>query len=348
MIIWLPDRLDGQCVWVSADGQAGRCAALADVPSETPAAIIMPGQWARIYPLELPKLRGAERLQAAGFALEDKIAAGLDTQHLVLTAAGDRGAVISKSKMQSVLSAAADAGLQVSGVYVDYDAVLPGPAQKIDGRIVVPHSVTGGSDGYSVDDNFYESADSVEPADPAGLSLNSDAAINFATGSFAARNSGAFGAASLARAAGFLAVLGVSILGWQIMQARAAQGQADYLKTQTAAIFTQMTGQAAPPNPALRVTRALKSGGGNKTDFLSLSAILFSALDATPGAQIETLDYDAGRTQLRVRVLYPDLQTATQMERAAAGLGGTLTTGNLRERSGVMMGDAVLMSGGGQ
>ena len=356
MKLWLSDIPAGEMVWATGSAQAsresdfeasGRCTDLSDVPDGEPVAVIIPGQWARIYDLDLPKMRGAERLQAAGFAIEDRLAAPVSEQHLVVSSDGQRVGVISKAKMQAVIDFLKGAEFVVSGVYTDFDAALPGPAFRIEDRVVVPHSVTGGTAGYAIDTPLYEDGDSLTPADPAAQSLNCVAALNFASGAYGLRKSGGLSRTSLVRAAGLVAVFGLSLLGWQIMQARAANTQAEYLKAQAKTFYTNATGQAAPANPALTVTRALKSGGSGKADFMSLSAILFAALETTPEAQIDTLDYDSNRAQLRVRVIYPDLQTATQVEKAVAARGGSLTTGNLRERSGSMMGDAVLTSAGG-
>jgi len=347
MKLWLSDDITGPAIGVTDAGQAVRFDALTDAVADGPAFVIMPGQWARIYALDLPKLRGQERLQAAGFALEDRIAAPVDSQHIIIAADGQRAGVIAGDKMQSVIEALRETGLDVAGIYADYDAALPGPAFKMARRVIVPHSLTGGTDGYAVDENFYEGAERVVQAGPETQAVSFEGAMNFASGAFSMRKGAGKSAAGLARIASFAAILGLSVIGWQIMQSRAADAQTEYLKAQTAATYTAATGQAAPANPAPSVLRALKSGGGQKADFISLSAILFSALEATPGAQIETLDYNAARDQLRVRVIYPDLQAATQMERAAASAGGALTTGNLRQRAGVMMGDAVLSAGSG-
>lgn len=345
MIIWLSD-IDEASVWIADDGTFGHAADLRDIPLTEPAAIIMPGQWARMHALDLPKMRASERTAAAGFTIEDKVGAALEAQHLVLPADGHRVGLITNSKMRALMQALDAADINVAGVYADYDVIAPGPAIKLAGRVIVPHDVTGGTAGYAVDAPFFEGVDRLETLEPQSVNITTDAALNFATGNFAPAGRGFLSARTLTRAAAMLAVLGVSVLAWQFAQGRAAQSQAAYLKAQTDALYTQATGAPAPANPALAVTRAMKSGASQDADFLSLSALLFKAMEATPGAQIETLDYDAARPQLRVRILYPDLQTATRMERAVASLGGVLSTGNLRDRDGDMMGDAVLTGKG--
>ena len=347
MNLWLSDNPDGQIIGVTDAGQSVSFETIDSLSADETVNVIMPGQWARIFPLDLPKLRGAERMQAAGFALEDRLAAPVDSQHIVIAADGQRAGVISKSKMQALIDALRGIGIDIGGIYLDYDVAPPGPAFKTRGRVIVPHSLTAGSDGYAVDESFYDDADSLPEADSSGLIANTSGALNFASGAYSLRKGAGLSPARLARVAGFAAILGLSLIGWQIMQSRAANAQTQYLKAQAAAAYTDATGQAAPKNPAPTVLRALKSGGGQTADFMGLSARLFSALEATPGAQIETLDYDSARAQIRVRVIYPDLQTATKMERAAQAAGATLTTGNLRERGGLMMGDAVLSAGSG-
>lgn len=346
MKIYCPDAPGDDYIWISNAGETGREANLSGIMSSDPVTLIIPGQWTRIFALDLPKLRGAERLNAAGFAIEDRLAAPLAAQHLAISSDGARVGIISKAKIAGLMKSAKDAGLNPAGIYADYDVAAPGPAMLMSGRVIVPHSLTGGADGYAVDAPFYDTPEPLTEVRPGAQIGNFDAAINFASGSFAPRNRGALSLRSLSRVAAMLAVLGVAWGAWQITGARAANAQAQALKMQTAQAYTNATGQAAPANPALAVTRALKSGGGGPADFMSLSAVLFSALETTPGAMIETLDYDASKAQIRVRMVYPNLQTATQMERSVRALGANLSTGNLRQRGSDMMGDAVLKAGG--
>ena len=87
LIIIMPSHEDGPGLWGVVDGNRvithGRDAPPANHASKEVVAILS-GQSLRIYPHELPATSKRDRLRAAGFSIEDKIAVPLARMHIVL------------------------------------------------------------------------------------------------------------------------------------------------------------------------------------------------------------------------------------------------------------------------
>ena len=109
-------------------------------------------------------MRGRERQQAAGFAVEDQLAGPLSEQHIVLGAGDDkRIAVIARSAIDAAHESLGVAGLTVSHMAADFDVLPEGAAISLIDREVHP-----GPLGYALD------ADVDQPGrlpDPASLKL---------------------------------------------------------------------------------------------------------------------------------------------------------------------------------
>ncbi len=351
LIIYLPDEISAPWLWHMSELQHGS-ASSADERAGLAALgaksiwVIMPGQWARIHSLELPKMRSQDRLSAAGFALEDALGTGLKGQHIALSA--DRAGVMSTVKIKAMLTALSAAGITPDAAYADYDIIgADDKALLLQGRVIV-----GGPDGYAVDRSLYEAMQTGLPLSSADINALSSglapgASLNFLQGEFTVSKFEMPALGQFLRAAALTLGLGMAWLVWQGIEARSARLQAEDLRGQTRALYESATGKTAPSNPALAVTRALRlSGGGQSAGFLSLSAILFEAVAQMEDVAVESVQYNANKDQLSVRLSYPDFESATQFERAVAAAGGALDTGGVREQGGKMVGDVTLTLGG--
>ncbi len=341
LIIVMPSLENGPGLWGLVEGDRvlrhGR-----DTP---PAAnvkdvvAILPGQSVRIYPHELPMTSKKDRLRAAGFSIEDKIAVPLDKVHVALS--DDRIAVIDKEVFTESLEQLEEVGISPHRAIADFEALsdLDGTINLLD-RIVIT-----GPLGHAVDLDWEETGQTYSDKtllSAIGAKLERADSLNLLQNGFSTKTRFNFGWRQFAPLGGIAAGLGIMALVFYGVEARALKLQAADLKVQTAQLFTQATGQAAPRNPAMAATRAMKSGGKDNLDFLRLSETLFTAVEQIEGLMVEQLRYQDAKNELQLRLIYPSFESAGQFENAIRNLGGDLTTGGVREQSGRFIGEATL------
>ena len=80
---------------------------------------ILPGQSVRIYSHELPATSKRDRLKAAGFSIEGKVAQPLAKMHIALD--DTRIGVMSKAHLEAALEQLLSVGLNPSAAYADFD-----------------------------------------------------------------------------------------------------------------------------------------------------------------------------------------------------------------------------------
>ena len=301
--------------------------------------VVLPGQLVRGLVTDLPeRLKPAERLSVARFAHEDRLATDPAGLHIVV---GVGAAAPTRAVDPSVMADVIEA-LDPDRIIADFDALPDGTeAVRLLDRVVRP-----GADGHAVDADW---------AEPGAVVLSDDALaervlerldagglLNLRTGPYRRRRHMALGPwLRVAAAALLCAVLG---LGWLGVEARATQAQAAALDAQSRALFEARTGRSAPA----RLSALAREAGADpaaSTRFLELSHILFRAVDATPGTQVESLSFEPAENRLRLALIFPDFDAAAALEASVAREGGRLTTGGVRERGGRFTGDAALDGG---
>lgn len=341
----MPSHEDGPGLWGVVDGNRvithGRDAPPANHASKEVVAILS-GQSLRIYPHELPATSKRDRLRAAGFSIEDKIAVPLARMHIVLS--DDRIAVMDKDELAANLAQLTEAGVTPTKAVADFEAL-----KDIDGNVaLLDRVVTTGPLGHAMD-NAWADEGKVYPDETLlaaiGAKLEQDNTLNILQSGFSSKGGFNFGWRKLAPLGGLAACLGLAALFMHGAEARALRLQAADLKTQTAQLYTEATGQAAPSNPALAATRATKSGGKDNLAFLRLSQILFSGVAQIEGLSVEELRYQDSKNELQLRLIYPSFESAGALENAIRTAGGQLTTGGVREQSGQFVGEATLRGG---
>ena len=345
LIIVMPSHVDGPGLWGLVEGERvishGRDAPPTGNNAKEVVAIVS-GQSVRIYPHDLPATSKRDRLRAAGFSIEDKIAVPLDRVHIALSE--DRIAVMDKDELAANMAQLNEAGLSPSKAIADFDALV-----EISGDVnLLGRVVTTGPLGHARDADWAE--DSSVHSDEALLSaigrrLEQGDILNILQNGFFPKSSFNFSWRKFAPLGGLAACFGIAALVLHGLEARALKLQAADLKTQTAQIYTEATGQAAPSNPALVATRAVKSGGKDTLDFLRLSQILFSGVEQIEGVSVEQLRYQDSKSELQLRLVYPNFESAGELENAIRAAGGQLTTGGVREQSGRFVGEAALRGG---
>ncbi|GAB3685614.1 type II secretion system protein GspL [Salinisphaera aquimarina] len=155
-------HLDGeQAAWLDDGGALVRAplAEAADAAGERESVVLIPTEHVLLTRVHLPPIRQARRrLQAASFALEDQLAARVDTLHFALAArpetSGDTAAlVIDQTRMQDIIDLCRDARLDVVQIVPDALA-LPMPATDewqiavIDDRVITR---TGAHRGFAAE-----------------------------------------------------------------------------------------------------------------------------------------------------------------------------------------------------
>lgn len=345
LIIIMPSREDGPGLWGVVDGNRvithGRDAPPAN-DSYKEVVTILSGQSLRIYPHELPATSKRDRLRAAGFSIEDKIAVPLSRVHIALS--DDRIAVMDKDELAANLAQLKDAGLTPSKAIADFEALagIEGNVALLD-RVVTTGLLGHAMDGAWAEDGKVYSDETLLAA--IGAKLEQSDTLNILQNGFASKSSFNFGWEKLVPLGGLAACLGLAALVLHGAEARALRLQAADLKTQTAQIYTEATGLAAPSNPALAATRAMKSGGKDNLAFLRLSQILFRGVEQVEGLSVEQLRYQDSKNELQLRLVYPSFESAGALEMAIRAAGGQLTTGGVREQSGRFVGEATLRGG---
>jgi len=245
--------------------------------------VIVPGQLVRLYAHELPKMREREKIAAARFAIEERIAAALEGQHIAFGRADDkRLAVMDSDELSRILAELEAQDIEAADIYADFDWAAP----QSNPIVLADRIIFAAPEGYTIDPDWAESAVADMPPSDWDTLQTHAGKISLRQGDFARKSGLNLPFAALSKIAALAMLTGISWLALQAAQTRATLKQADDLKSQTAALYTQMTGQPAPANPALAVTRAVKAGPATDTSFLPLLAGMNGALLQTSNIEI--------------------------------------------------------------
>jgi len=342
LIIWLPEALDTPWAYYQSEDVQGWAnddeerQALSKIGNGS-CIVVCPGTWFRTFAHSLPEMKASERISAAGFAIEEKLAAPLDEQHIVLGIGDDqRVGVISKDKMELALAALDHVKLAPSRMLAENEAFSREmDAFETSGRLVQP-----GPMGYSMDSvNDGHTPHALFPL------MEFDDALNYAQGNFTRRQSTLPNMRSFGGLAAALAIAGFSWLVWQGAQARAMQQQADQLNAEAAQLYTDATGKTSP-NPAAAISREVRKGGQTSADFMTLSNRFFNGLKQVDGVFVESLRYNETRGQLTLKLVYPSFETAARLEQVFKTQSSEFTSGAVREQNGELIGEGVFKLGG--
>jgi len=206
LIIIMPSHEGGPGLWGVVDGNRvikhGREAPPSNENSKETVAILS-GQSLRIYPHELPATSKRDRLRAAGFSIEDKIAVPLEHVHIALS--DDRIAVMDKDELAANLAQLKEAGLTPSKAIADFEALA-----GIEGNVaLLDRVVTTGPLGHAMDKNWANEA-SIEYSDEIllaeiGAKLEQNDTLNILQNGFSPKSGFQFGWRKLAPLGGLAA-----------------------------------------------------------------------------------------------------------------------------------------------
>lgn len=344
-LIILPGLDGGDAIVAKASGESylthrvssGQLAAqnLSDVH------IILPGQLVRVFETELPKAGFAQQLKMARFAHEDDIANAAEDLHFALSdAQPPRMAVIDRDVMGRLLDTLG--ALKPKAVYADFDLLSGETALRVIDRAVEPGQAA--IDLEWTEENLREPSD-VDLANMFAEGIAAGQGLNLLQGEYRARSDFNLPRMALIRFGGLAAAALAAFFVWTGVQDRAAAAQAKELRAETAAEYLALTGDRAPSHPGRETAKLVQSGPAVPTGFLDLSSVLFSGLSGLDNIRVDQLRYNADDGTLRLRLIYPSFDAATQAELAVSRAGGVLTTGGVREQDGAFIGDATLSLG---
>ena len=342
LIIIMPSFNDGPGLWGVVDGERvithGRGAPPVNDGSKEIVAILS-GQSIRIYPHALPATSKRDRLRAAGFSIEDKIAVPLSQVHIALS--DDRIAVMDKDELSANITQLKEAGLSPTKAIADFEALM-----DIEGPIsLLGRAVTTGLLGHAMDAGWTDEGRAYPDEtllSAIGAKLDRNDVLNILQSDFSPRSGLTVNWKSLIPVASLAACLGIAALFLHGAEARALKLQAADMQLQTSQIFTQATGQAAPRDPARAAMQAMQTGGEDTLSFLRLSEVLFNGVEQVAGLSVDQLRYQDQENELQLRLIYPSFESAGQLETAIRAAGGELITGGVREQSGQFVGEATL------
>lgn len=312
-----------------------------------PVTLIIPGQDVQTFSHELPKMSRRERTKAVLFSIEDSLSTPVEQLHAALK--DDETStvnVIDHTLMTDIKNWAETHGLALRSVIADYDALALSDASPLafDDRVIF-----SGRLGHTLDRDWYD-------GDSTAIEMNSlysliarniPSATNLMQGEFAPKHGFGTTGKGWIKLAGLAAALGLAVLFFEGMDARAIKAQAQDIRVQTQTLYTQATGKNAPENPARAVIQAQKNGQITPTQFLALSDIAFDALSNFEDVTVERMNFQNTRNELQIRLIYPSFERADEVKRAMENAGGTYIPGGVREQGGRFVGEAVLKLQGG-
>lgn len=318
-------------------------AALAHLDAK-PIIAIMAGQAIRTIPIDLPAMRPSERQKAAALFIEDHIATSLNNQHILLSDTEPAYiSLTSRNKLQKLLEALKAYSLTPNIVYADFDCLAQTQqSYQLDDRLLY----TGGL-GYSLDTDSPLQAHDPHMQTPKSLSwtdffnlATKPEALNLLQGEFAPQRPYRLNKALAQRfiLSGAACLFAYILLLWA--QTTAYQKQTQHLHTDMRHLYSQVSGDAGSQTPVLSLRRNINKQV-QQVDFLTLSQILFEAIESVAGIEIENLQYEAQKAQLSLRLSYPGFETAPAFEQAAQKIGAKVQTGSVREQDGRFIGQAL-------
>ena len=312
---------------------------------------ILPGQQVSIKLHTLGQLSEKQKRQAAGFSIEDELAAPLNKSHIALDMNGTRLAVISKQLMDNLLTHMSEQGLTPDIICADYDSFDNADSFTYEDRII---QRAGNGLGFAIETNLagaiLDAGQNIPPTIDAERFLQKIAIalqsghvpINLRQGEYAKR--GTAGLGSYKRSALIAAGIVMAFAFGNILQGYSTGQKTKTLKAQMANIYADIfPNKEVPENPATAILRAqsdLKKTNGQ--EFIKLSALLAASVRKVEGVEIASLRYEADKSQLSLSINYSSFDDVERLKRITTANGGSFSESGTRQSGSGLNGDAVL------
>ncbi len=343
---WL--RIDGGRAGIVQREHAPPAAVLARSASVT---VLIPAEDVLLVALPLPvrKLDAAQK--AAAFALEEQVAAPIESLQVAISDTHHdgiwSGAVIARARMQSILADLAERGLRADAVHADAACLAVGAPIRIDGDRVLLR--VDQDRAFACDagvwpqlaarsahaDADLETLD--EPLELFARGLRQVAPVNLLQGEFASKHRGADAlrwwklAAALAVVALFATTLWLQLDAWRL------QARLDALNSAMVQIYRERFPDAKRvPQPRAMLETALKragAAGDSGEGGMALLARVAPVLANQTQLVLNGAEYRNGRLELRL--LANDIGALDAMrESLASSLGATVALESASARDG--------------
>ncbi|MCF6275407.1 MAG: type II secretion system protein GspL [Robiginitomaculum sp.] len=341
---------------LTATGQAGQAMTGAEksalkTHSFNRLIAVLPGQQVSIKLHTLGQLNEKQKRQAAGFSIEDELAASLDKNHIALDAGGTRLAIVANKVMDNVIAGMAEYGLAPDIICADYDSFASADSFTYKGRIV---QRAGNGIGFAVETDLasaiLDAGQNIPPEIDTERFLQKiataleagHAAINLRQGDYTKR--GAAGLGGYKRSALIAAGIVMAFALGNILQGYNTGQKTKALKAQISEIYTDVfPSKDVPDNPAKAILRAQSDmKKANKQEFIKLSALLATSVRKVEGVEIASLRYEAAKSQLSLSINYLSFDDVERLKRFTTANGGAFSESGTRQSGDGLSGDAVL------
>ncbi|MAN46208.1 MAG: hypothetical protein GYB49_09265 [Alphaproteobacteria bacterium] len=141
-------------------------------------------------------------------------------------------------------------------------------------------------------------------------------------------------------AAAVVAAWGASLA----LSTHSMQNLTEILKAQAKADYAEAyPGSPVPSNPATALRSSQGEGIGRRVPtFMDASAVLYGAVEATPGASLISMRYDRMAGELRATLTYPAFGADLDVKKAMEAVGLSVDLGDTRLEDGRVVGDLVI------
>lgn len=321
-------------------------------PAGEPVWVVVPGAAVVTRYVALPPQVNARAHAAAAFLLEDDLAADGDTLHFALDTANTQTrmvAVTARTQMDLWRTRLAELGVKPTVITPDYLALPPGAVRACDG-MVLARSAEGGFTVESELVSWVSDGLRAEPVSRAAMlremfaTLRQGASINLLQGAYAPRRDwAALGkqwrrAGELAAAVLALAVVGQLAEAWQYnRRADAAAARAEVILRRALPDVKRVVNPVAQMRARLLEARAADSSG-----FLQMSNILFGAVSAVEGVEVESLRFDGRRGEISFTMALPSFDALEKVKAEIVRQGGAVQEGGARQEAQRIYADMTL------
>ena len=327
----------------------------------------------------IPARTDKEAMRAAPYAVEDELAEPIDEVHVALSGkTSDEDAarqilIVSRERMEQWTETLTEQGLPAAQLVAAH-SVLPGPGLLLEagafvlGRIDSRSFTLERSLGADVLSGMINGHDTIEllgeglaneirrPATGEAVVSEADLLMRLAgwadgqspvdlrQAAFAPRGSVELGSLSQWRASAvLLGGLAVLWLASVFLETQALNHRTDQLQVRTEEFvqsgWPEATGNAAQ---VVRDARRQSQSGGASVSVLTLSAILYEAIEAVPASELRSLQFDHDRGSLRVTLAFSGFNDVDQLASFIEARGLTVQRGDARQSGEKVLGDLTM------
>ncbi|MEO0983615.1 MAG: type II secretion system protein GspL [Pseudomonadota bacterium] len=309
----------------------------------------------------IPARSDAQARRAAVYAIEDDLAEQADAVHAAIGRAsapgGDRWvAAVTKSVMNDWLSALSSRGFGQASLIAPQSALPAGPAaietpgailiSAADKRMAVDAALQNDVLGLLLGEAAIQRAASADEAlsSLAAMAEASPDLIDLRQGAYARRSQFDTSGFRLWRPTAALAATLAIVWGVStVMETRALNEESRRLRAAAADLYVAaFPDERRPTDPASAMRRQLNDAPGARLDFLNAAAVLYGAVDAVEGAEVQSLRFNAETASLTASLAYRDYGDDAKVLAEAEAGGARARIGDARQAGGRVVGDIVL------